>query len=84
MVTRRAKAKVRYRPPKISSMAMESQVERYSPILREFGAVQISEALKNPPGFGFSAEAISSSWRLELLREYQLLRAVSTGRPTSS
>ncbi|HEX7079783.1 MAG TPA: hypothetical protein VF329_02070 [Gammaproteobacteria bacterium] len=44
--------------------------ERYIPVIAQFKAVRLAEALKQPLAYGFSPQALSEAWRRKLLVEY--------------
>lgn len=44
--------------------------ERYIPVIAQFKAVSLREAIEKPLTYGFSPRALSEGWRRELLAEY--------------
>jgi hypothetical protein len=60
------------RASEIAVVALRSGIPTtsYIPVIKKLEAAPIDEAIRAPLSYGFSASALSSQWRHELLRQY--------------
>ncbi len=47
-----------------------SSLESYLPLMAKYKAARLDEAIRKPISYGFSAQALSTQWRSEFLKEY--------------
>jgi hypothetical protein len=46
-------------------------LNKYNPVISQFRALPIEEAIERPLTYGFSPRALSTEWRNELLKQYK-------------